>query len=57
MPCFNVSVGTVRLTLVELADVFGLYRRYRVLTSPHFLLVYPTVVPLEGFELASRRPS
>jgi uncharacterized protein (DUF58 family) len=33
-----------------------LHRRYRVLTSPHFLLVYPTVVPLEGFELASRRP-
>jgi len=26
------------------------------LTAPHFLLVYPEVVPLEGFELASRRP-
>ena len=42
--------------VVETGDLFGLHRRYRVLTSPHFLLVYPTVVPLEGFELASRRP-
>lgn len=42
--------------IVETGDLFGLHRRYRVLTSPHFLLVYPTVVPLEGFELASRRP-
>jgi uncharacterized repeat protein (TIGR01451 family) len=42
--------------MVETGDLFGLHRRYRVLTSPHFLLVYPTVVPLEGFELASRRP-
>jgi uncharacterized protein (DUF58 family) len=42
--------------IVETGDLFGLHRRYRVLTSPHFLLVYPTVVPLKGFELASRRP-
>jgi uncharacterized protein (DUF58 family) len=42
--------------MVETGDLFGLHRRYRVLTSPHFLLVYPAVVPLEGFELASRRP-
>ncbi|MCE5302466.1 MAG: DUF58 domain-containing protein [Planctomycetaceae bacterium] len=42
--------------VVETGDLFGLHRRYRVLTSPHFLLVYPKVVPLEGFELASRRP-
>ena len=42
--------------VVETGDLFGLHRRYRVITSPHFLLVYPTIVPLEGFELASRRP-
>jgi uncharacterized repeat protein (TIGR01451 family) len=42
--------------IVETGDLFGLHRRYRVLTSPHFLLVYPQVVPLEGYELASRRP-
>jgi uncharacterized repeat protein (TIGR01451 family) len=42
--------------MVETGDLFGLHRRYRVLTAPHFLLVYPQVVPLEGYELASRRP-
>src|SRR6266446_5109024 len=42
--------------VLESGDVFGLHRRYRVVTEPHFLLVYPKVVPLEGFELASRRP-
>jgi uncharacterized repeat protein (TIGR01451 family) len=42
--------------IVETGDLFGLHRRYRVLSAPHFLLVYPEVVPLEGFELASRRP-
>ncbi|MGA2796089.1 MAG: DUF58 domain-containing protein, partial [Thermoguttaceae bacterium] len=42
--------------VVETGDLFGLHRRYRVLTAPHFLLVYPEVVPLQGFELASRRP-
>jgi uncharacterized protein (DUF58 family) len=42
--------------VLETGDVFGLQRRYRVLTNPHFLLVYPQVVPLEGWDLASRRP-
>lgn len=42
--------------IVETGDLFGLHRRYRVLTAPHFLLVYPDIVALEGFELASRRP-
>jgi len=42
--------------LLESGDLFGLHRRYRVLTEPHFVLVYPKVVPLEGYDLASRRP-
>jgi uncharacterized repeat protein (TIGR01451 family) len=42
--------------VLESGDLFGLHRRYRVETEPHFLLVYPRVVPLEGYELASRRP-
>jgi uncharacterized protein (DUF58 family) len=42
--------------VLESGDVFGLHRRYRAVTEPHFLLVYPKVVPLEGFEIASRRP-
>jgi uncharacterized protein (DUF58 family) len=42
--------------VLESGDLFGLHRRYRVETEPHFLLVYPRVVPLQGYELASRRP-
>jgi uncharacterized protein (DUF58 family) len=42
--------------VLESGDVFGMHRRYRVGTAPHFVLVYPKVVPLEGYDLASRRP-
>lgn len=42
--------------ILESGDLFGLHRRYRVATEPHFVLVYPRVVPLEGYDLASRRP-
>jgi uncharacterized repeat protein (TIGR01451 family) len=47
------QIGPVML---ETGDIFGLHRRFRVETKPHFLIVYPRVVPLEGYELASRRP-
>ncbi len=43
-------------TVLETGDLFGLHRRYRVATAPHFLLVYPPVVPLAGYDIASRRP-
>ena len=42
--------------VAETGDVFGLYRRYRILSEPSFVLVYPEVVPLAGFDVASRRP-
>ena len=42
--------------VAETGDVFGLYRRYRVLSEPSFLLVVPEIIPLEGFDIASRRP-
>src|SRR5262249_29265532 len=42
--------------VLETGDLFGLHRRYRVATDPHFLLVYPQVVPLSGYDIASRRP-
>jgi uncharacterized repeat protein (TIGR01451 family) len=42
--------------VLETGDLFGLHRRYRVATHPHFLLVFPQVMPLDGFEVASRRP-
>jgi uncharacterized protein (DUF58 family) len=42
--------------VLETGDLFGLHRRYRVVTAPHFLMVYPEIVPLLGYDVASRRP-
>lgn len=42
--------------LLESGDLFGLHRRYRVVSEPCFVLVRPKVVPLLGYDLASRRP-
>jgi uncharacterized protein (DUF58 family) len=42
--------------VLESGDLFGLHRRYRVGMEPNFVLVYPRVVPLEGYDLASRAP-
>lgn len=42
--------------LVETGDLFGLHRRFRVAGEPHFVLVPPRIVPLEGYDLASPRP-
>lgn len=42
--------------MIETGDLFGLHRRYRTATQPGFVLVYPNVIPLEGYDIASRRP-
>ncbi|MEX0793267.1 MAG: DUF58 domain-containing protein [Pirellulaceae bacterium] len=42
--------------VLETGDVFGLHRRYKMLSAPEFITVMPKVVPLAGFDLASRRP-
>jgi len=42
--------------LIETGDMFGLHRRYRLVAEPHFVMVLPKVVPLLGYNLASRRP-
>ncbi len=42
--------------LMESGDLFGLHRRHRVATEPVFLTVYPKVIPVLGYDIASRRP-
>ncbi|HTN01816.1 MAG TPA: DUF58 domain-containing protein [Planctomycetaceae bacterium] len=42
--------------LLESGDLFGLHRRFRVESEPHYVLVYPRVVAIEGYNIASRRP-
>jgi uncharacterized protein (DUF58 family) len=42
--------------VLESGDLFGLHRRFRVAAEPAYLLVYPKLTPLLGYELESRRP-
>ena len=42
--------------LAETGDLFGLHRTYRILTEPHFVMVYPKVLPLQTYDIASSRP-
>ncbi len=42
--------------LIESGDLFGLHRRYRIVSKPVYVLVYPEVVPLKAYDIASRRP-
>lgn len=42
--------------VLETGDMFGLNRRFRVLTEPVFLLVFPKIVPIQSYDIASRRP-
>ena len=41
--------------LIESGDLFGLHRRYRVVTEPRFVTVLPRMVPLRGYDIAARR--
>jgi len=43
-------------TVLETGDLFGLHRRFQVRTEPQYLTVYPKVVPIDGYDLSSRRP-
>ncbi|MEY4567715.1 MAG: hypothetical protein RLY14_2685 [Planctomycetota bacterium] len=42
--------------VLETGDFLGLYRRFRVASEPLFLLVLPKVIPILGYNIASRRP-
>jgi len=42
--------------VMETGDLFGLHRRNIVAGPARDLLVYPRTVPLQGYDLASRRP-
>lgn len=42
--------------MIESGDLFGLQRRFRVLSEPVYVLVYPEVVPLRSYDITSRRP-
>ncbi|MFQ3650246.1 MAG: DUF58 domain-containing protein [Gemmataceae bacterium] len=54
--CLVRGLHAVGPVVLETGDLFGLHRRFRVLAEPKYLLVYPHMVPLNGYELISRRP-
>lgn len=56
MRCNRRGYYQVGPLVLETGDLFGLHRRYRVATKPHFLMVYPLVMPLEGYDVSSKRP-
>lgn len=43
------------LTL-ETGDLFGLHRKYLISALPQYVLVLPKIIPLSGYNIASRRP-
>jgi uncharacterized protein (DUF58 family) len=54
--CLGRGFHQIGPCVLETGDLFGLHRRFRVVAPPRFLLVYPRVVPLVGYDIASRRP-
>ncbi|NMC18976.1 MAG: DUF58 domain-containing protein [Thermogutta sp.] len=54
--CMRRGFYRIGPLLAETGDPFGLQRRYRSLAPPQYLLVYPKVVPLEGYDIAAKRP-
>jgi uncharacterized protein (DUF58 family) len=56
LECTGRGYHQIGPLVLESGDLFGLHRRFRVLTEPKFVLVYPRIVPLSGYDLASRRP-
>jgi uncharacterized protein (DUF58 family) len=56
LKCLMRGYHQIGPLLLESGDLFGLHRRYRIDADPSYLLVYPQVVGLQGYDLASRRP-
>lgn len=42
--------------LVETGDLFGLHRDFRILTEAAMVVVYPKILPLDGYDIESARP-
>jgi uncharacterized protein (DUF58 family) len=54
--CLRRGYYQIGPLVLENGDLFGLHRRFRVEAAPKYVLVYPRVVPLTGYDLTSRRP-
>ena len=54
--CLGRGYFQIGPLMMENGDLFGLHRRFRVDAAPAYLMVYPRIIPLEGYDLTSRRP-
>ena len=54
--CLGRGYFQIGPLVMETGDLFGLHRRFRVDAAPAYLLVYPRIIPLEGYDLTLRRP-
>jgi len=56
LKCTNRGYHQIGPLVLESGDIFGLFRRFRTGTTAHFVTVYPRVVPISRYEIATRRP-
>lgn len=56
MRCHRRGYFQIGPLVLETGDMFGLNRRFCVLSEPHFLLVYPKTIPLASYDITSKRP-
>ncbi len=56
LTCLRRGYYQIGPLVFESGDVFGLFRKFRVLAQPHFLMVLPQTQFVEGYDIASRRP-
>lgn len=56
LKCHRRGYYQIGPTILETGDLFGLHRRCRVAAAPHFITVLPAICPIQGYDIASRRP-
>lgn len=54
--CLKRGCYQIGPMILENGDLWGLHRRYKLVTEPEYLLVYPRIVTMEDYQIASRRP-
>lgn len=56
LECHRRGYFQIGPLVLETGDLFGLHRRFKVLSKPSYILVLPKPMPLSGYDVASRRP-
>ncbi|MFQ6133536.1 MAG: DUF58 domain-containing protein, partial [Armatimonadota bacterium] len=56
LECTHRGYHQIGPLVLESGDIFGLFRRFRTGATANFVTVYPRVVPISRYEIATRRP-